>query len=130
MTRYRLDATTRFGRVHNTLASADGPEGSNATVEIRAHTAFGDITIHRHVAVSDVGKSINKLQVQMQDEGAAIMGLGHTLMEEGQADEARQILEHVDRISALDLEGVDPTSHVIELENVWRADEPEPCLPR
>jgi CO/xanthine dehydrogenase Mo-binding subunit len=28
-----------------------------------------------------VGRSINRLQVQMQDEGAAIMGLGHTLME-------------------------------------------------
>jgi DUF4097 and DUF4098 domain-containing protein YvlB len=42
-----VDATTRFGRVHNTLDSADGPEGSNSTVEIRAHTAFGDITIHR-----------------------------------------------------------------------------------
>ena len=42
-----VDATTRFGRVHNTLATADGPEGSNATVEIRARTSFGDITIHR-----------------------------------------------------------------------------------
>ena len=42
-----VDATTRFGRVNNTLAAADGPEGSRATVEIRAHTAFGDITIHR-----------------------------------------------------------------------------------
>lgn len=42
-----VDATTRFGRVHNTLDTADGPEGSKATVEIRAHTAFGDITIHR-----------------------------------------------------------------------------------
>lgn len=42
-----VDATTRFGRVHNTLASADGPEGSNATVEIHARTSFGDIAIHR-----------------------------------------------------------------------------------
>jgi Putative adhesin len=42
-----VDATTRFGRVHNTLDPTDGPEGSNATVEIRAHSAFGDITIHR-----------------------------------------------------------------------------------
>ena len=54
----------------------------NATaVELSVDEATGDITIHRHVAVSDVGKSINRLQVQMQDEGAAIMGLGHTLME-------------------------------------------------
>jgi CO/xanthine dehydrogenase Mo-binding subunit len=54
----------------------------NATaVELSVDRETGDITIHRHVAVSDVGRSINRLQVQMQDEGAAIMGLGHTLME-------------------------------------------------
>jgi CO/xanthine dehydrogenase Mo-binding subunit len=54
----------------------------NATaVELSVDEDTGDITIHRHVAVSDVGRSINRLQVKMQDEGAAIMGLGHTLME-------------------------------------------------
>ncbi|MGE0507282.1 MAG: Asp-tRNA(Asn)/Glu-tRNA(Gln) amidotransferase subunit GatC, partial [Solirubrobacterales bacterium] len=40
------------------------------------------------------------------------------------------ILEHVDRIGQLDLEGVEPTSHVVALENVWREDEPVPSLPR
>jgi aspartyl-tRNA(Asn)/glutamyl-tRNA(Gln) amidotransferase subunit C len=40
------------------------------------------------------------------------------------------ILEHVDRIGNLDLEGVEPTSHVVALENVLRADEPWPSLPR
>lgn len=40
------------------------------------------------------------------------------------------ILEHVDRIGNLDLEGVDPTSHVVALENVLRADEPWQSLPR
>lgn len=40
------------------------------------------------------------------------------------------ILEHIERIGELDLEGVDPTSHVIALENVLRADEPRPSLPR
>ena len=49
---------------------------------------------------------------------------------EKMAAELSGILDHVDRISALELEGVEPTSHVIALENVWRADEPEPCLPR
>ena len=46
------------------------------------------------------------------------------------AGELSGILEHVDRISALDLDGVDPTSHVVELSNVLRSDDPEPCLPR
>lgn len=40
------------------------------------------------------------------------------------------ILEHVDRIGMLDLEGVEPTSHVVALENVLRPDEPRPSLPR
>ena len=38
--------------------------------------------IARHVTVSDVGKALNPLQVRGQDEGAAVMGLGHTLMEQ------------------------------------------------
>jgi aspartyl-tRNA(Asn)/glutamyl-tRNA(Gln) amidotransferase subunit C len=40
------------------------------------------------------------------------------------------ILEHVDRIGELDLDGVAPTSHVVELENVLRPDEPRPSWPR
>ena len=40
------------------------------------------------------------------------------------------ILEHVDRIGNLDLEGIEPTSHVVALENVLRPDEPRPSLPR
>jgi aspartyl-tRNA(Asn)/glutamyl-tRNA(Gln) amidotransferase subunit C len=40
------------------------------------------------------------------------------------------ILDHVDRIGNLDLDGVEPTSHVVALENVLRADEPRPSLPR
>jgi len=46
------------------------------------------------------------------------------------AGELSGILEHVDRIAALDLEDVPPTSHVVELENVLRADEPRPSWPR
>lgn len=54
----------------------------NCTViEAEVDRETGDITIDRHITVSDVGKAINPLQVRMQDEGAAIMGLGHTLME-------------------------------------------------
>jgi aspartyl-tRNA(Asn)/glutamyl-tRNA(Gln) amidotransferase subunit C len=40
------------------------------------------------------------------------------------------ILEHVDRIAALQLEDVPPTSHVVELENVLRPDRPRPSWPR
>ena len=45
---------------------------------------------------------------------------------ERMAGELSGILEHVDRISQLDLDGIEPTSHVIALENVLRPDEPRP----
>lgn len=46
------------------------------------------------------------------------------------AGELSGILEHVDRIGELDLDDVPPTSHVVELENVLRPDEPRPSWPR
>lgn len=46
------------------------------------------------------------------------------------AGELSGILEHVDRIAELDLEDVPPTSHVVDLENVLRPDEPRPSWPR
>jgi aspartyl-tRNA(Asn)/glutamyl-tRNA(Gln) amidotransferase subunit C len=49
---------------------------------------------------------------------------------ERMAGELSGILEHVDRISELDLEDVAPTSHVVELENVLRADVPHESLDR
>ncbi len=50
-------------------------------VEVSVDQETGHITIHDHVIVGDTGKSLNPQQVAGQDEGAAIMGLGHTLME-------------------------------------------------
>ena len=44
--------------------------------------------------------------------------------------ELSKILEHVERMNRLALEGVEPTSHVVELQNVLREDVPRPCLPR
>ena len=49
---------------------------------------------------------------------------------ERMADELSSILEHVERIGELDLDGVEPTSHVVDVENVLRPDEPRPSLPR
>ncbi len=42
-----VDARTKFGRVHNSLEAAATPEPDAKTVEIRARTSFGDITVHR-----------------------------------------------------------------------------------
>jgi aspartyl-tRNA(Asn)/glutamyl-tRNA(Gln) amidotransferase subunit C len=49
---------------------------------------------------------------------------------ETMARELSGILEHVDKISELDLDSVEPTSHVVALENVLRPDEPRPSWPR
>jgi aspartyl-tRNA(Asn)/glutamyl-tRNA(Gln) amidotransferase subunit C len=49
---------------------------------------------------------------------------------ERMAGELSQILGHVDKMNELDLEGVEPTSHVVELQNVLREDTPRPSLPR
>jgi aspartyl-tRNA(Asn)/glutamyl-tRNA(Gln) amidotransferase subunit C len=49
---------------------------------------------------------------------------------ERMSHELSGILDHVDRIGELDLTDTEPTSHVVELENVLRADEPRPSLPR
>ena len=49
---------------------------------------------------------------------------------ETMARELSGILEHVDRIAQLDLDDVEPTSHVVDLENVLRPDEPRPSWPR
>ena len=44
--------------------------------------------------------------------------------------ELSKVLDHIEKIRELDLEGVPPTSHVIDVVNALRADEPEPSLPR
>ena len=44
------------------------------------------------------------------------------------APELSKILEHVERMGELDLDGVEPTSHVVELQNVLREDVPRPGL--
>lgn len=49
---------------------------------------------------------------------------------ERMAGELSQILGHVEHMSELDLDGVEPTSHAVQLENVLREDVPRPSLPR
>ena len=60
-------------------------------VEAAVDQGTGEIVLARHVTVSDVGTAMNPLQVRGQDEGAAIQGLGHTLMEHYVLDESGRI---------------------------------------
>ena len=49
---------------------------------------------------------------------------------EKMSSELSSILDHIEKISELDLDDVEPTSHVVEVENVLRADEPRESWPR
>ena len=46
------------------------------------------------------------------------------------ARELSAVLDHIARIGELDLEGVPPTSHVVEMTGALRADEPRESLGR
>jgi aspartyl-tRNA(Asn)/glutamyl-tRNA(Gln) amidotransferase subunit C len=45
------------------------------------------------------------------------------------AVELSKVLDHIEKIRELDLDGVPPTSHVVDVVNALRADEPQPSLP-
>ena len=50
---------------------------------------------------------------------------------ESLGSELSKVLDHIEKIEELgDLTDVPPTSHVVDVENVLRADEPRPSLPR
>jgi aspartyl-tRNA(Asn)/glutamyl-tRNA(Gln) amidotransferase subunit C len=46
------------------------------------------------------------------------------------SSELSKILDHIEKIGELDLAGVPPTTHVVEVPRALRPDEPEPSLPR
>ena len=60
-------------------------------IEVEVDRGTGEITVLRHVAVSDTGKSLNPMQVRGQDDGGAIMGLGHAMMEHYIFDEKGRV---------------------------------------
>jgi CO/xanthine dehydrogenase Mo-binding subunit len=78
--------------------------------EVEVDEGTGEILLVRHVTVADVGKALNPQHVEMQDEGAAVMGLGHTLMEHIILDGAGRIRN----LGALDYRI--PTSKDLPLE--------------
>lgn len=78
--------------------------------EVAVDRETGEVRLLRHVTVSDVGKALNPTHVAMQDEGAAMMGIGQTLMEHLVFDEWGRIVN----LGALDYRI--PTSKDVPLE--------------
>ena len=61
-------------------------------VEVEVDPETGMVDVTRLVLASDVGKALNPTQVETQDEGAATMGVGHSLMEELILDSSGRIV--------------------------------------
>ena len=63
-----------------------------------------------------------------------VAGLARLEIPEGEVDAVREqlgaILEAVGKVAELDLAGVEPTSHPLDLVNSWAEDEPRPSLPQ
>jgi aspartyl-tRNA(Asn)/glutamyl-tRNA(Gln) amidotransferase subunit C len=67
-----------------------------------------------------------------RDQVLHVAKLAHLDLTEEEVDRFREqlsaILEAVSKVSELDLADVPPTSHPLDLVNVWRDDEPQPSL--
>jgi CO/xanthine dehydrogenase Mo-binding subunit len=50
--------------------------------EVSIDEETGAVTVERYVSVADVGRAVNPLALEGQDEGGVVQGLGHTLLEE------------------------------------------------
>jgi len=68
-----------------------------------------------------------------RDQVLHVARLARLRLEEDEIDkmasELSSVLDHIEKISELELEGVPPTSHVVDVENVFRPDEPRPSWP-
>jgi len=71
------------------------------------------------ISRDDVGHVARLARLELSDDEVERMSV-----------ELSKVLDHIEKIGELDLEGVPPTSHVIDVVNALRADEPEPSLPR
>ncbi len=68
-----------------------------------------------------------------REEVLHVARLARLALTEGEVErlqgELNVILEAVGKVRELDLEGVEPTSHPLDLVNAWGDDEPQPSLP-
>jgi aspartyl-tRNA(Asn)/glutamyl-tRNA(Gln) amidotransferase subunit C len=85
-------------------------------------------TVNRPEPATNISAVIDRDQV------LHVARLARLRLEEEEIDrmsrELSSVLDHIEKISELDLNGVPPTSHVVEVENVLRPDEPRPSWPR
>lgn len=95
-----------------------------AACEVNVDRETGEIEVAKYVTVGDVGRALNPRQVAGQDEGAAIMGLGHTLMERVILDETGRII-NMDAVDYRILTAMDVPMEMVS-ESIENADGPGP----
>jgi CO/xanthine dehydrogenase Mo-binding subunit len=73
------------GYAHSGMASGSPDplfwEAGIGGVEIEVDRETGEIFLKKYVSAVDVGKALHPLQCEGQEEGAVMMGIGHTLCE-------------------------------------------------
>jgi CO/xanthine dehydrogenase Mo-binding subunit len=77
---YRLPTFADLPDAFETILveNADGP----GPVGAKGDEATGVVTVLRYVSVADIGRAINPRECHAQEEGGAMMGLGHTFYEQ------------------------------------------------
>jgi CO/xanthine dehydrogenase Mo-binding subunit len=60
--------------------------------EVEVDRETGETEIHKLIVVADVGKAINPQHLAGQDEGGAIQGMGHSIMEQYVLDGSGRIM--------------------------------------
>jgi aspartyl-tRNA(Asn)/glutamyl-tRNA(Gln) amidotransferase subunit C len=67
-----------------------------------------------------------------RDEVLHVAGLARLELSEDEVtrfqEQLSEILGAVSKVSELDLSGVPPTAHPLEIQNAWAEDVPKPCL--
>ncbi len=53
-----------------------------AGAEVAVDQETGEVRLHRYISLADIGRAINPMLAEGQDEGAAMQGIGHTFREE------------------------------------------------
>lgn len=66
----------------------------------------------------DVVRVAHLARLELTEDEAAAFG--------GQLD---SVLGHIETLTRLDLAGIEPTAHAAPIHNVFRADDPRPCIP-
>jgi CO/xanthine dehydrogenase Mo-binding subunit len=64
-------------------------------VEVEVNTLTGQVRVTRVISVHDVGRTINRQQVEGQIEGCLAQGIGYALLEDFQVREGRVLTPHL-----------------------------------